>query len=201
MKKILILIFILAISLSLMGCNKTANLNSQNTLQCNDYQSFKNESWYSSLLGEITKKDKIDTEGAKWLQIISSQSNPGSTDELINKEGKIIESDMIKLCEFNKKEIIVMTRQENDLNYLFSFDLNSNKLRRVNGTMIIDESEKINIPEQKEDVIIFKTTTYGDNNDTWEKVFSYSPKDNAVYHIKNCKIENNRRDCKIIEKK
>jgi len=66
--------------------------------------------------------------------------------------------------------IIVIT-QGNFLKYLFSFDINSQNLSRVNGNMVITEDEKINLQEINVDLITIKATAYENNNAVWEKVF------------------------------
>jgi|GEM_PF-6987475 len=78
---------------------------SQN-IECNNYQNFKNETWYSNLLIELKNNDKIDSRGAKLIRIFSSQIDPGSIDEIITKEGKITESDIVKICNLSDRKII-----------------------------------------------------------------------------------------------
>lgn len=204
LKKLLILTFILLALLLSTGFDKTITdgithiikFDDQN-IQCNDYQNFKNETWYSNLLLGLKKNDKIDIEGARIIQILSS-SNPGSVEEIINKEGKITESDIVKICNVNGRTIIIIT-QGKSFKYLFSFDINSQKLSRVTGNMVIGEDEKINLPEIKGDLITIRTTSYGNNKVVWEKVFHYNLKDNSVFHFETCKLEENIRNCEEIK--
>lgn len=201
LKKVLILTFILLALFLLTGFDNTiidgithiTKFDGQN-IQCNDYQNLKNETWYSNLLLELKKNDKIDSRGAKLIRMLSSQSDPGSIDETINKEGKITESDILKICNLNRNNIIVIT-QGNLLKYLFSFDINSQKLSRVNGIMVITADEKIDLHEIKGNLITIKATAYENNNAVWEKVFHYNLKENSVFHFETCKLEEGIRNC------
>ena len=175
-----------------------------NNIFCDDPSVFNKEEWYEELINKLVLENKIDSEGAKWLQMISSQSDVGSVDDVINREGKITKDDIIKICNFENEissNVIVIARQKNDLNYFFNYDINLKKLKKVNiqgdylRSIIINETEKIDFKEIKDDVIVFKTE---DSNSKWEKLFYYNFKKNTIEHFQNCENKDNKKECKLI---
>lgn len=173
----------------------------ENSLYCTDYPAFKNENWYSDLLNQLSEENNIDKEGARWIQMLSSQLNPGTAEEIINKQGKINENNILQICHFRARQepkVLVITKQL-DLSSFFAFEIEKKKLFRAKvlgdfmKNIVITSTEKLRPDEIKDDVLTFYAN---DTSGEWSKTLRYDFKENTIQHSENCKTSGSEKECK-----
>lgn len=195
-----------AIVIPLIASCQQSNLSSPIKYKEVSIEEFSLFDFYDHVLKQLESEDRINTDNAMTIKMVSSNSFVAfeqSPDSIISENGKLQASDIeiILKANYQQKEMLIIITVYKGFCHAFKYIPESNQLKRFKniGSVNILGVDSMLINNSTSQGISFYAKNEYMTAEDWVKYFFLNIETGTFTHTENCRIINQKRECKTIE--
>jgi|GEM_PF-6277975 len=196
--------FILILLVSVNGFSQTAvNVKYCETISM---EQFRGREDFNDIIDKLNTQNRLSTSNASAIKLVSSNSFVAfeqTPDSIVNQHGKIDEDDINLVFQVTtvSNEYLFLITSHQGFGHAFKYDVAKSSLERYRNrghvNLHFDPVPEVEACCDSEITIILKNSPKETNK--WIKYFSLDLNNNIFTNTKNCRIIDDKEECKEIE--